>query len=93
MKYKILTIALLAVLLYSCGPSKAAKLAEAEKAALILKQTQGEELYDSHCARCHKLPEPKAYTVVDWQPILKKMQSKSHLQDAEMDKILAYISK
>lgn len=93
MKYKTATSILLLALFYSCGPSKATKQAAAERAALVLKQNQGEEIYGSYCARCHKLPDTKGYSITDWQPILKKMQPKAHLQDADMDKILAYLSK
>ena len=93
MKIKFLTIALIAIVFYSCGPSKATKMAEAEKAALIVKQNEGKALYENACGKCHRLPDPKRYTGLEWQPVLKKMQPKAKLQDADMDKILAYLSK
>ena len=92
MKIRILSLALIALMLNSCGPSKAT-IAKSELAILIAKQNAGKDIYENNCAKCHKLYDPKSYSIQDWQPILKKMQSKARLQDADMDKILAYLSK
>ncbi len=93
LKIKSSSIVLIAILFYSCGHSKATKIAEAQKAALIVKQNQGEELYENYCERCHKLYGPEEYTILEWQSILKKMQHKAHLEDVDMDKILIYLNK
>ena len=93
LKIKSSFIVLIAILFYSCGNSKATKIAEAQKAALIVKQIQGEELYENHCERCHKLYDPEEYTMLEWQSILKKMQNKAHLEDVDVDKILIYLNK
>jgi len=92
MKIRILSLALIALILNSCGPSKAT-VAKSEQAILITKQNAGKEIYENNCAKCHQLYDPKSYSIQDWQPILKKMQVKARLQDADMDKILAYLSK
>lgn len=91
MKIRILSLALIALILNSCGPSKAT-VAKSEQAILIAKQNAGKEIYENNCAKCHQLYDPKSYSIQEWQPILKKMQVKARLQDADMDKILAYLS-
>ncbi len=92
MKTRILSLVLLAFVINSCGPSKAT-VAKSELAILIAKQNAGKEIYENNCAKCHQLYDPKSYSIQDWQPILKKMQIQARLQDAEMDKILTYLSK
>ena len=92
MKYRIIVLLLLEVVLNSCGPSKAS-IAKSELALLIAKQNKGKEIFENNCAKCHKLYDTKAYSIEKWHPILYDMQKKAHLTDADMDKILAYISK
>ncbi len=92
MKIRILSLVVLALVFNSCGPSKAT-VAKSELAILIAKQNAGKEIYENNCAKCHQLSDPKSHSVQEWQPILKKMQVKARLQDADMDKILAYLSK
>lgn len=53
---------------------------------------EGKTLYENNCASCHKLYETKAFSVEEWQPILKRMQKKAKLQDADMEKINTYLT-
>jgi mono/diheme cytochrome c family protein len=91
MKTKIVTIALIAIVLYSCGPSKATKMAEAEKAALIVTQNEGKALYENNCAKCHKLYDPAGYTAEKWTGILKWMQPKANITDEQRTSIYNYL--
>ncbi|WP_396169414.1 cytochrome c [Flavobacterium sp.] len=92
MKIRILSLTLIALILNSCGPSKT-RVAKSELDILIAKQNAGKEIYENNCAKCHQLYDPKSYSLQDWQPILKRMQIEARLQDADMDKILTYLSK
>ena len=92
MKIRILSLALITLMLNSCSPSKAT-VVKSELDILIAKQNAGKEIYENNCAKCHQLYDPKSYSIQDWQPILKRMLIEARLQDAEMDKILTYLSK
>lgn len=51
----------------------------------------GKVLFEERCGRCHRLYEPKEFTKEDWGPILKSMQPKAKLSDAEIGQVEAYI--
>ena len=91
MKTKFISLSLLGVLVYSCSPKITPQLTEVKK-EITPKIEEGKSIYENNCAKCHKLYDPKSYSIQDWQPILKRMQSKARLQDADMDKINAYLS-
>ena len=91
MKLKNSYLLIIAIALYSCGPSKAT-IEKPELEKLIVKQNAGKEIYENNCAKCHGLTDPKRYSIQDWQPILKRMQAQARLQDTDMDKINAYLS-
>jgi cytochrome c5 len=91
MKFKNSYLCLIAIALYSCGPSKAT-IAKTELEKLVAKQNAGKEIYENNCAKCHELTDPKRFSIQGWQPILKTMQFKARLQDADMDKINAYLA-
>jgi cytochrome c5 len=51
----------------------------------------GKSIYENNCAKCHDLPNIKAYSITAWQPILIKMQKKAKLSDQEREQINDYI--
>ncbi len=53
---------------------------------------EGRNLYDNSCGKCHKLFDPKEFSKTEWAPILKSMQRKAHLSDAEIAGIAVYIN-
>jgi cytochrome c5 len=105
MKRRIISSAIIALLIYSCSPKIAPQVVEASavkgdteesvvsSASLPAIQPDGRSIYENNCAKCHKLYDPKSYSRQAWIPILYDMQKKAQLSDAEMDKILAYLSK
>ena len=44
---------------------------------------QGYKLYATHCSNCHRLHNPKEYTVVEWIKILPEMFDKAKLKNEE----------
>lgn len=109
MELRIISVALIGILIYSCSPKITPQVTEvnnvkgdAEEPALSTANlpislpanlSDGKSIYENNCAKCHKLYNPKSYSRENWIPILYDMQKKAHLQDADMDKILAYLSK
>jgi cytochrome c5 len=97
MKSRILTIAALAVIVFSCATKKEAtkvvETAEPVKAAEITPAVAGgQNLYDNNCGKCHKLFKATDFTKEDWKPILVRMQKKAHLDDTQMASISDYIT-
>jgi cytochrome c5 len=93
MKSKIIAVALLGMLLYSCASKPVTTTTtEVKSVALTAVQTEGKTLYENNCAKCHKLYDTKAFSVTEWTPILISMQKKAKLQDADIEKIHAYIT-
>jgi cytochrome c5 len=96
MKTKIVTIALIAIALYSCGGSKLAtpasmvdaKKVETSAVALV----EGKNLYESNCTKCHKLYDPTDFSKEDWKQIVSKMQKKAHLTDDQGVTIYNYLA-
>ena len=109
MKLKIISVAIIGILIYSCSPKITPQVTEASNVkgdteepaissaslpvSLPTNTPDGKSIYENNCAQCHKLYEPKSYSRQAWIPILYDMQKKAKLSDAEMDKILAYLSK
>jgi cytochrome c5 len=98
MKKKIMTLALVGILIYSCAPKVAPPpppppVAKAPEVAAAATNdiAEGKELYENNCAKCHKLYNPNDYSDQDWLPILEVMKKKAKLSDLQHDKIYAYI--
>jgi mono/diheme cytochrome c family protein len=94
MKTKITTvIALLAIILYSCGGSKSAPGASetVNKLELNPALAEGKGLYENNCAKCHKLYDSAEYTAEKWSGILKWMQPKAKITDEQRTSIYNYL--
>lgn len=74
-------------------PDQVAKTSRKEVKQLVMTAalTEGKDLYENNCSKCHKLFEATEYSKVDWAPILVEMQKKAHLDDAQMASISNYI--
>jgi len=93
MKTKILAVALLAIVLYSCGGSKSTTpVVEPKKVELSADLAEGKSLYENNCAKCHKLYDTKDFTKEQWQPIVLRMQKKARISDEQREKIFNYIT-
>ncbi|KIA94660.1 MULTISPECIES: cytochrome c [unclassified Flavobacterium] len=97
MKSRILTVAALAVIVFSCAAKKdAPKVVETAEPVKMIELTPavatGQNLYDNNCGKCHKLFKATDFTKEDWKPILVRMQKKAHLDDAQMASVSDYIT-
>ena len=105
MKLKMITLAALGILIYSCASKTPAPIVEAKKetntkelvldtknAFMSKELLEGKNLFENNCAKCHKLYNPKDYSAQDWKSILAEMQKKARLDDAQIGMISNYIS-
>jgi len=67
------------------------KQKEVKRIAMTEALSQGKDLFDNNCGKCHRLYEATEFSKQDWAPILVEMQKKAHLNDAEMASITDYI--
>lgn len=91
MKTKIMALAVIGVMLYSCSP-KTAPAPTAAKKELSPALAEGRTLYENNCAKCHKLYDTSDYTAEQWSPILERMKKKAKIDDATTAKIYAYVT-
>lgn len=98
MKYKVLALAVLATIIYSCASKSSAPTAvtpkEDVKAAVILtaELAEGKSLYENSCAGCHSLYKASDFNAEQWKPIVARMVPKAHLNDAQGQKIYNYLT-
>lgn len=52
----------------------------------------GGNLYTNNCAKCHKLYKTEDFSKEDWVPIMKRMQKKARITDAETLAIYNYLT-
>lgn len=101
MKNKIILAILLGSIAFSCGSPKVVAMQPSDptvpqmpsppKEGSAAHIAQGKGLFETHCARCHKLYSPTDFTQTEWEPILKKMQPKARLDDQQIDLVREYI--
>lgn len=104
MKSKIICAALLGIFAVACAPKvkvtamqpdpvqvppKIASLEEEKPIAEDL--AAGKSLYENNCAKCHKLFKPTDFSKEEWGPIIKSMQPKARIDDAQTASIHNYI--
>jgi cytochrome c5 len=101
MKYKVLSLAILAVILYSCAAKSTAPTAEVKPSpapttsiATVMTPAlaEGKSLYDNNCAKCHRLYDAKEFTAEEWKPIVDRMVKKADLDNAHGQKIYNYLT-
>ena len=101
MKLRILSLAVVGVIVYSCSPKVAPAVTVAKPpvpppipvvATLSAELAEGKSLYENNCAKCHKLYDRHEFTAEQWTPITLSMQKKAKIQDAERIKIYNYLT-
>lgn len=104
MRYKIVALAALAVIIYSCAAKSSAPTADVKtmpetkvsksttSLVLTAELAEGKSLFENNCAKCHRLYEPKEFSSEEWKPIVSRMQKKAHLDDVAGQKIFNYVT-
>jgi len=62
------------------------------KGVMTKELSEGKNLFENNCAKCHKLYDPKSFSAENWKPILVKMQMKAHLDDTQIGSISNFIN-
>lgn len=105
MKLRILTTAVFAIIIYSCGPKLSVtamqpnpvqvppkiESIEAEK-PLNNEMAEGKSLYENTCNKCHGLYKSTDFTREEWGPIIASMQIKAGIDNEQTAKIYNYIT-
>jgi len=86
-------IILSVILLLGCSTSKKATTTVVTPPTSVPTEvaSQGKELYENRCAKCHKLFAASDYTVKQWPGILNSMQGKAKITDEQKNQIFAYL--
>ncbi|MDN3677841.1 cytochrome c [Flavobacterium paronense] len=103
MKYKVLALAVLSVIIYSCASKSSVPTTEVKKpettvsakpaqTVMSAELAEGKSLYENNCAKCHKLYDTKEFSSEEWKPIVASMQKKAHLDDLAGQKIYNYVT-
>ncbi|MES2747267.1 MAG: cytochrome c [Bacteroidota bacterium] len=95
MKLRILSLAFVGAIIYSCSPKVAPAVTEAKPpvvATLSAELAEGKSLYENNCAKCHRLYDRHEFTPEQWTPITISMQQKAKIQDVERQKIYNYLT-
>lgn len=92
MKLKIVAIALVGILVYSCSPKVVAPVADVKKVELTPELAEGKSLYENSCAKCHMLFPASKHTKEDWIPVLDRMAKKAKITEEQEASIYNYIT-
>jgi cytochrome c5 len=102
MKYKVIALAVLSAIIYSCASKSSVPTVDVKKeeikkevvkvAELTPELAEGKSLYENNCAKCHKLYDTKSFSAEEWKPIVDRMQKKAHLGDMDGHMIYNYVT-
>lgn len=107
MKYKVIALAILAVIMYSCAAKSSVPTTEVKKiesnqpsasdkkgvaTVMTPELAEGQNLYENNCAKCHNLYDAKDFSAEEWKPIVARMQEKAHLDNLQGQKIYNYLT-
>jgi cytochrome c5 len=71
--------------------SPEAKVAEAKKNYNDAQMAEGKTLWESNCAKCHKLFTPESRDVEKWEAVLPRMVKRAKLSDQQAGMVRAYL--
>jgi cytochrome c5 len=97
MKYKVIALAVLSSIIYSCAskssiPTTEVKKEEVKTSPMTSELTEGMYLYENNCAKCHKLYSPNDFNAEEWKTILARMQKQAQLTDLDGQKVYNYVT-
>ena len=97
MKYKVIALAVLSSIIYSCAsksnvPTTEVKKEEVKTSPMTSELTEGMYLYENNCAKCHKLYSPNEFNAEEWKTIVARMQKQAQLTDLDGQKIYNYVT-
>ena len=88
---KVIFISIIAGLcVISCTP-KSVPTAETGESGLSDKRIQGKTIFENSCGTCHDLPNPTAFSSVQWVGIMNAMAPKAKLTDEQHQLVYDYV--
>lgn len=88
---KFLPISVLAVLFVtSCTPKIKPEPRNSETSTAD-KLAQGKTIFENSCGKCHDLPEPTAFTSIQWVGIMNSMAPKARLTEEQHQLVYDYV--
>ena len=91
MKAKYLIYGSLFILM-GCSTTKKTAVAKVPEVKLTAEITQGKEIYDNKCGKCHKLFAPTEFSRKKWPGIVDNMQRKAKITDEQKALVVAYVT-
>ncbi len=67
------------------------RVAEARKMYTEAQMGEGKRVWESNCAKCHKLFTPESRDVDKWEAVLPRMVKRSKLTDEQAGMVRAYL--
>lgn len=105
MKFKITTLAISALFIYSCATKSSVAVVAVKNEELkpeVILETKssvmteelyiGKTLFENKCGNCHSIYNPKDFSSEQWKPILLRMKKEANLDDIEITSISNYIN-
>ena len=89
MKKVISILAIAGIAAISCTP-KTVPAAKSETFAAE-KLAEGKTIFENSCGKCHDLPEPTAFTSVQWVGIMNAMAPKAKLTEDQHKLVYDYV--
>ena len=99
MKYVVLVLSVASLLivlstLNSCSsaqPPKIVQVLAPEVSSTDPDMPRCKLLFEQNCQRCHKLPQPIAYSTERWNKVMPIMAGKAKIDQATSDAIMKYV--
>ena len=94
----VVAIAIVFMLAFACASKQATTSTSPIKEQVLsqmtmsTEQAEGKALFETNCAKCHKLYDPKNFSAEEWKPIVERMTNKARLAPEQGAKIYAYVS-
>jgi hypothetical protein len=79
-------------ILMGCSTTKKAAEVKMSEVKLTAEITQGKEIYDNKCGKCHKLFSPTEFSRKKWPGIVDNMQRKAKITDEQKALVVAYVT-
>lgn len=94
MKIKLVMVAFVGTVLFSCAPKVVTPAPPPVVVANVMTPAlaEGKSLYENNCAKCHSLYDRHQFTAEQWTPIVLRMQKNAKIQDSERDLIYNYLT-
>lgn len=86
-----MVITLITLITISCGTTKEASENDLGDLGSFKVEKSGAVLWGENCGRCHNVPDPTAFSDLQWEAIGTHMRIRAGLTAEETDKIVTFL--